>query len=46
MGLKEQEIAEKLQITQSAVNQRKKAAGWEAVSVLLQRYQQVIAKNF
>ncbi|MDT0649325.1 SatD family protein [Autumnicola edwardsiae] len=45
-GLKEQEIAEKLQITQSAVNQRKKAAGWEAVSVLLQRYQQVIAKNF
>lgn len=45
-GLKEQEIAEKLQITQSAVNQRKKAAGWEAVSVLLQRYQQVVSKSF
>ncbi|MDT0690073.1 hypothetical protein RM549_09780 [Salegentibacter sp. F188] len=45
-GLKEQEIAETLNITQSAVNQRKKAAGWDAVSVLLQRYQEVISKSF
>ncbi|MDT0685793.1 hypothetical protein [Autumnicola psychrophila] len=44
-GLKEQEIAEKLNISQSAVNQRKKAAGWDAVSVLLQRYEQVISKS-
>lgn len=42
-GLKEIEIAEILQISQSAVNQRKKAAGWEAISVLLNRYQTVIS---
>ncbi|QED37050.1 hypothetical protein FK178_04695 [Antarcticibacterium arcticum] len=41
-GLKEREIAAEINISQSAVNQRKKAAGWEAISGLLNRYQQVI----
>lgn len=45
-GLKEVEISEILKISQPAVNQRKRAAGWEAVSVLLSRYQQVIKKKF
>ncbi len=45
-GLKEREVAEILEISQSAVNQRKKAAGWEAVSGLLQRYHQVIKTHF
>lgn len=45
-GLKEREIAEELKITQSAVNQRKKASGWEAITTLLARYQHVISKNF
>ncbi|MGB8704023.1 MAG: SatD family protein [Gillisia sp.] len=44
--LKEREVAKELNISQSAVNQRKKAAGWEAVSVLLERYQQVIQNNY
>ncbi|MDT0676898.1 hypothetical protein [Autumnicola musiva] len=43
---KEQEIANTLKISQSAVNQRKKAAGWEAISTLLERYQKVISQNF
>tara|TARA_R100000789_G_C3002081_1_gene149124 strand:+ start:236 stop:910 length:675 start_codon:yes stop_codon:yes gene_type:complete len=42
-GLKETEIAKILKISQSAVNQRKKAAGWEAIDVLLKRYQSVIS---
>lgn len=41
-GLKEREIAAEINISQSAVNQRKKAAGWEAIAGLLNRYQQVI----
>lgn len=45
-GLKEQEIAAELNITQSAVNQRKKASGWEAITGLLERYQYVITKQF
>ncbi|GHA32210.1 hypothetical protein GCM10007103_12320 [Salinimicrobium marinum] len=45
-GLKEREIAEKLNISQSAVNQRKKASGWEAISRLVDRYEQVMEKNF
>ena len=45
-GQKEKEIAEKLKISQSAVNQRKKSSGWDAIVVLLQRYEQVIIKNF
>lgn len=41
-GLKEREVAEILSISQSAVNQRKQAAGWDAVSGLLNRYREVI----
>ncbi len=44
--LKEREVAKELGISQSAVNQRKKAAGWEAVSVLLERYRQVIQNKY
>jgi len=45
-GLKEREIATEINISQSAVNQRKKAAGWEAISELLIRYRNVITKRF
>lgn len=41
--LKEREVASEIKISQSAVNQRKKAAGWEAISLLLTRYQKVIS---
>lgn len=41
-GLKEREVAAEINISQSAVNQRKKAAGWEAVSLLLTRYREAI----
>lgn len=45
-GLKETEIAAVLNISQSAVNQRKKAAGWDAIEMLLERYKQVISEKF
>ena len=45
-GLKEREIAIEINISQSAVNQRKKAAGWEAISELLIRYRNVITMRF
>lgn len=45
-GLKEREIASEINISQSAVNQRKKAAGWEAISELLIRYRDVITTRF
>ena len=45
-GMKEKEIAAQINISQSAVNQRKKAAGWEAISGLLNRYRKVIKANF
>jgi len=44
--MKEIEIAEILDISQSAVNQRKKAAGWESILTLMQRYEQVIKEQF
>ncbi len=43
--LKEREVAAAINISQSAVNQRKKAAGWDAISVLLDRYRDVIINN-
>ncbi len=43
---KETEVANELDISQSAVNQRKKAAGWDAIEALLDRYQKVISSNF
>jgi predicted DNA-binding protein YlxM (UPF0122 family) len=41
-GYKEREIAETLGINQSAVNQRKKVANWDAVALMLRRYEQVM----
>ena len=43
-GLKEKEIAKHLGINQSAVNHRKKAANWDAIALLLKRYDTVISK--
>lgn len=45
-GFKETEIAAELGISQSAVNQRKKAAGWDAIHVLLGRYKKVVKEHF
>lgn len=45
-GMKEREIAEQLNISQSAVNQRKKASGWDAINVLVSRYEKVMAGDF
>ena len=45
-GFKETEIADELGISQSAVNQRKKAAGWDAIEVLLDRYKKVISEHY
>lgn len=39
------EIAEQLGISQSAVNQRLKAAHWEAIEKLLDRFQELITKS-
>lgn len=38
-GKKEMEIAEELGISQSAVNQRKKTAGWDVISLMLERFE-------
>ncbi|SHG34411.1 hypothetical protein SAMN05444483_10976 [Salegentibacter echinorum] len=46
LEMKETEIAEALSISQSAVNQRKKACGWEAISVLLKRFKTTVAETF
>lgn len=43
--LKEVEIAKKIGISQSAVNSRKKASGWEAIAKLLLRYEEIMSKN-
>ncbi len=43
-GMKEQQIADLLQRSQAAINLRKKAAGWEEVQLLLQRFKQVFSK--
>lgn len=45
-GLKEREIAEELNISQSAVNQRKKTAGWEPILILMQRFEEAISNTF
>ncbi len=44
-GYKEQQIADELGLSQAAVNYRKKAAGWDAVKVLLDRYKQVTRRK-
>jgi hypothetical protein len=43
--LNENEISEKLGITQSAVNQRKKTAGWKGIETLLERFSELIRKG-
>ena len=44
-GMKEQQIANLLGRSQAAINLRKKAAGWEEVQLLLQRFNQVFSKS-
>ena len=44
-GYKEVAIAKELGISQAAVNFRKKAAGWDLIVLLLDRYKQVIQKS-
>ncbi|MCW5519483.1 hypothetical protein J1N09_06515 [Aureitalea sp. L0-47] len=44
--LKEKQIAEQLNRSQAAINHRKKAAGWEEIRLLLQRFEQVIKSEF
>lgn len=44
-GLNEKEISEKLQVTQSAINQRKKSAGWSGLEALLLRYEELMRKE-
>ncbi len=44
-NMTETEIAQKTGISQSAVNSRKKASGWEAIAKLLIRYKEVVAKT-
>lgn len=45
-GFKEQEIAGKLSRSQAAINLRKKAAGWDEIKLLLERYHQVAQQYF
>ncbi len=45
-GMKEREIATEIGISQSAINQRKKAAGWDAISGLVHRFEKVIKTRF
>ncbi|NNJ81831.1 MAG: hypothetical protein HKP11_06520 [Flavobacteriaceae bacterium] len=43
---KERQIAQKLNRSQAAINHRKKAAGWDEIQLLFDRYEQVIKKQF
>ncbi|NCT17966.1 MAG: hypothetical protein COZ75_11325 [Flavobacteriaceae bacterium CG_4_8_14_3_um_filter_34_10] len=45
-GLKEQQIADIVSRSQAAINLRKKAAGWEEIQLLLQRFDHVMTKNY
>jgi hypothetical protein len=45
-GFKEQEIAHTLNRSQAAINQRKKAAGWDGIKLLLERYVSVAKTRF
>jgi hypothetical protein len=44
-GLNEKEISEKLSKTQSAINQRKKTAGWSGIEPLLERFEELMGKE-
>jgi hypothetical protein len=39
LGLTEQDISDRLKISQSAINQRKKTAGWTGIEPLLKRFE-------
>ncbi|MCB0475291.1 MAG: hypothetical protein KDC69_06420, partial [Flavobacteriaceae bacterium] len=43
-NFKEREIAETLNISQPAINYRKKAANWESIAALLKRYRSVVKR--
>ncbi|WP_075603949.1 hypothetical protein [Saccharicrinis aurantiacus] len=45
IGLNENEISEKIGITQSAINQRKKTAGWSGIEALLNRFEVLVSKE-
>lgn len=45
MGLNEQYISEKLNKTQSAINQRKKTAGWNGIEPLLERFTELMQRE-
>ena len=45
LNYKEKEIQEKLKVSQSAVNQRKKTAGWNGIDALLKRFEKLISKE-
>ena len=45
-GYKEQDIAHELSRSQAAINQRKKAAGWDEIKLLLERYLNIAKNHF
>ena len=45
-GKKEKEIAEQLNISQPAVNRHLKAVSWSAIEKLLNRFEELVTKNF
>jgi len=45
LGYDEKEIAKKLEVSQPAINQGKKRAGWNAVEALLERFESLIQLN-
>jgi hypothetical protein len=44
LGLSEKDISEKLNKTQSAINQRKKTAGWNGIEPLLERFTELMKR--
>ena len=45
LGLNEKEISKKLKKTQSAINQRKKTAGWNGIEPLLERFVELLGRE-
>ncbi|MCF8223064.1 MAG: SatD family protein [Bacteroidales bacterium] len=45
LGLNEREISEKLKKSQSAINQRKKTAGWNGIEPLIKRYKELMKRE-
>lgn len=44
-GLNEKDISKKLKKTQSAINQRKKTSGWNAIEPLLERFAELMGRE-